>query len=182
VGKYLILGVALAALVGCSGGNADADGDGKISGKEASAEMATDGAIMMKAGEWETKVTFNSIDAKGLPAGAKDQMMAAMGEGVKVKSCLTKEQVEKPGADFFGSPEGSNCEFQQLKRLGNRMTVELTCKPDDKTVIANKMDGTFGEDSYNMNMEQKVSGTPVGDMTMKGQIQGKRLGDCPTAT
>jgi Protein of unknown function (DUF3617) len=177
--KYLILGLTAAALAACSGGDADANGDGKISGTEAKTEMASGGAMKMKAGEWETTVTFNSIDAKGLPAGAKDQMMAAMGKGVTVKSCLTQEQVDKPGADFFGTPQGSNCEFQQLDRSGNSMKVEMTCKPDEKTTLTSKMDGTFAETSYTMTMEQKASGMPTGDMTMKGKIEGKRLGDCP---
>jgi Protein of unknown function (DUF3617) len=102
-----------------------------------------------------------------------------MGKGVTVKSCLTQEQVDKPGADFFGSPEGSNCTFEQLDRSGNSMKVAMTCKPDGKTVITNKMDGTFAETSYSPTMEQKTSGTPLGDMTMKGKIENKRLGDCP---
>jgi Protein of unknown function (DUF3617) len=57
--------------------------------------------------------------------------------------------------------------------------VEMTCKPNGTTVITNKMNGTFSETSYSMAMEQKVSGTPMGDMTIKGKIEGKRLGDCP---
>jgi Protein of unknown function (DUF3617) len=177
--NYIILAAAAMAISGCSGGDADANGDGKISGAELKTEMASGGAMKMKAGQWETTIAFSSVDAKGLPAGAKDQMMAAMGKGVTVKSCLTQEQVDKPGADFFGSPEGSNCEFQQLDRSGNNMKVEMTCKPNGATVLASKMNGTFSETSYSMTMEQKVSGTPMGDMTMKGKIDGKRLGDCP---
>jgi len=30
-----------------------------------------------------------------------------------------------------------------------------------------------------MNMEQKTSGTPMGEMKMKGRIEGKRIGECP---
>jgi hypothetical protein len=44
---------------------------------------------------------------------------------------------------------------------------------------ASKMEGSFQAESYSMTMEQKASGTPMGEMTMKGKIDGKRLGDCP---
>ena len=46
-------------------------------------------------------------------------------------------------------------------------------------VIASKMDGSFEAETYSMTMEQKTSGTPMGAMTMKGKIEGKRIGDCP---
>jgi hypothetical protein len=30
-----------------------------------------------------------------------------------------------------------------------------------------------------MTMEQKSGGTPMGDLTMKGKVEGKRIGECP---
>ncbi len=176
--KIFATGCAIALLAGCSG-DADKNGDGKISAKEASNEMASGGAIAMKAGEWETKITFAKIDAKGMPEAAKGQMMASMGKGVTVKSCLTEEQVKNPGADFFGSPQESNCTFDQMDRSGNSMKVAMTCKPDGKTVVKSTMNGRFSAESYEMDIEQKTSGTPMGDIGMTGKITGKRLGDCP---
>jgi Protein of unknown function (DUF3617) len=106
-------------------------------------------------------------------------MKAAMGQGMTVKSCLTKEQAEKPGADFFGGDADSNCTFQQLDRSGDNMSVQMTCKPDGKTSIVSSMQGRFQAESYSMTMDQKMSGSPMGEMSMKGKIEGKRLGDCP---
>lgn len=176
--KTLAISCTVALLSACSG-NADSDGDGKISGSEARTEMASGGSMNMKPGQWETKISFSKVDAKDMPEAAKTQMLAMMGKGVTVKSCLTKEQIEKPGADFFGSSEGSNCTFDQLDRSGGNMKVAMTCKPDGKTVITNTMDGSFSGDSYTMDMQQKTSGTPMGDISMTGKIEGKRLGDCP---
>lgn len=169
---------AMLALSACSDKGADADGDGKVSNEEAQKELSQGGAVAMKPGLWEVKIKFDSIEAPGLPEAAKAQMTKAMTE-MSVKSCLTKEQAEKPGADFFGGDENSNCSFEQLNRSGNKMTVAMTCKPEGGITVASKMDGSFEGESYVMNMEQTTSGTPMGEMKMKGRIEGKRIGECP---
>lgn len=178
--KLIIGGAACAmlALSACSDRGADADGDGKVSQDEAQKELSQGGAVAMNPGLWEVKIAFDSIEAPGMPEAMKAQMTKAMGE-MSVKSCLTKEQAEKPGADFFGGDADANCTFEQLNRSGNKMTVAMTCKPAGGMTVASKMDGSFAGDSYTMNMEQKTSGTPMGEMKMKGRIEGKRIGDCP---
>lgn len=176
--KILVLGAVALLLSACSDKGADSDGDGKVSQAEAQKELAQGGSMAMKPGMWEVKIKFDSLDAPGMPTQVKDQMTKAMNE-MSVKSCLTKEQAENPGADFFGGDVGSNCSFQQLNRSGNNMTVQMTCKPDGGVTIASKMEGSFAAETYSMKMEQKTSGTPMGDMTMKGRIEGKRIGDCP---
>ena len=176
--NLLTAGALLMALAACSS-NADQNSDGKISADEASKEMAAGGAMKMKPGLWETKISFSKIEGKGIPETAKKQMLDAMGKGMTVKSCLTKEQTDKPGADFFGTPKDANCEYQQLDRTGSNMKVTMTCKPDGKTIVTSTMNGSFSDESYSMAMKQKTSGTPMGDMDMAGTIEGKRLGDCP---
>ena len=51
--------------------------------------------------------------------------------------------------------------------------------PRNSFTVASKMDGRFEGETYSMTMEQKTSGTPMGEMTMKGHIEGRRIGDCP---
>ena len=41
------------------------------------------------------------------------------------------------------------------------------------------MRDSFAAESYSMTMDQKTEGTPMGAMTMKGKIEGRRIGDCP---
>ncbi len=176
--KLLILGAATLALMGCSKQGADTDGDGQVSKEEAQKELSSGGAMAMKPGMWEVKIKFDSLEAPKMPEAARAGMSKAMNE-VSVKSCLTKEQVEKPGADFFGGDAGSNCTFQQIDRSGDKMSVQMTCKPQGSNVMTSKMEGSFAAETYSMTMEQKTSGTPMGDMTMKGRIEGKRIGDCP---
>lgn len=179
--QWLIIGAATAliTLSACSNKGADADGDGKVSSAEAQKELAQGGAMAMQPGLWEVKLNFESIDGPKLPPAAKDQMLKAMGGGMTVQSCLTKEQAEKPGVDFFGGDAQSNCSFAKLDRNGNDISVEMTCQPQGGISIVSKMDGSFAKESYVMKMEQKTGGTPMGEMTMKGKIEGKRIGECP---
>ena len=177
--KYLIVGIAAMAIAACSDKGADTDGDGKVTAAEVKVEMADGGAMVMQPGEWETKVTFATIDGDGLPPQAAEMMKAKMAEGTTSKSCLTKEQVEKPDSDFFGAPPEANCTFEDLNRSSTTMKVSMTCKPGGDMIIKSKMDGKFGATSYAMDIEQTTQGAPMGSINMKGKIEGKRVGDCP---
>lgn len=177
--KYLIVGIAAMAIAACSDKGADTDGDGKVTNAEAKAEMAKGGAMVMEPGEWETKVTFSTVEGKGLPPQAAESMKAKMAEGSTSRSCLTKEQVEKPDADFFGAPPEANCTFEELDRSSTAMKVSMTCKPGGNMVLKSKMDGKFGATSYTMAIEQTTEGAPMGAINMKGKVEGKRIGDCP---
>ena len=177
--KLVLMSVAFLAIGACSGKGADSDGDGKISTKEASTEMAQGGATAMKPGQWEIKISVSDFAAPGIPAAAMATMKANAMKGITTQSCMTKEQVEKPGADFFGGVKEGNCEFNKLDRSGNTMSIAMTCKPGGKMISNIVMDGSFAAESYSMNMTQKVEGSPMGTVDMKGTIAGKRLGDCP---
>jgi hypothetical protein len=172
---FLALTFCVAA---CSGGGDD-NGTATDKTGDVAATQKSMSAFTVKPGLWETKVTFTTVEAKGLPEAAKQQMVAAMGKGITLKNCVTKEQSEKPGAEFFGSPSSSNCSIDNMDAADGKMAMALTCKPDAKTVITSSMNGQFGDDSYTMNVQQKTSGTPMGDLITAGMIEGKRLGDCP---
>lgn len=177
--KFLILGAAALAISACSDKGADTDGDGKVSTAEAKTEMEAGGAMAMKPGQWEVKISFDKVEAPGIPEAAAKQMKAQMGKGITQRSCMTKEQSEKPGTDFFGAPAEANCTFEELDRSGNAMKVAMTCKPAGNLTVKSKMDGRFGAESYTMNIEQSTEGTPMGAVKMTGKIEGKRIGDCP---
>lgn len=177
--KYLVIAAAAFALSACSDKGADADGDGKISGAEAKAEMSKGGAMAMKAGLWEVKIGFDKIDAPGVPANLQGKMKEQMGKGMTQQSCLTQAQIDKPGGDFFGAPAEANCTFDELSRSGNSMKVAMTCKPGGNMTVKSKMEGQFAAETYTMNIEQATEGTPMGAVKMMGKIEGKRTGDCP---
>ena len=172
----MTLGCLLMTLAACSGGEKNAAQ--KADASEAGVAKAASATMQIKPGLWETKITFKSIEAKGLPEAARSQMLKAMGSGVTVKSCLTKEQASNPGAEFFGSAKGSNCSVRSREVSGNAVSIAMTCKPDGKTVIESKMTGTFSENSYTMDVNQKTTGTPMGDLVTAGDVEGKWLGEC----
>ncbi len=158
--KLILMSLAMLAITGCS--KNDAEG----------------GAMEMKPGEWEVKIDFSSIEGAGIPEAAKAAIKEQVSKASTSKSCLTKEQAEKPGSGMFGSPEGSNCTFAKFERTGGKMSIDMTCKPAGMT-LKSKMDGSFGADQYTMTMEQTMEGLPAGAITMKGTINGRRLGECP---
>ncbi len=177
--KFLILGVAALAISACSDKGADADGDGTISDAEATAEMGKGGAMAMKPGQWEVKISFDKIEAPGVPANMQGKMKEQMGQGMTQQSCLTQAQVDKPGGDFFGAPAEANCTFDAISRADNAMKVSMTCKPGGNMTVKSKMDGKFAAETYTMTIEQATEGTPMGAVKMTGKIEGKRVGDCP---
>lgn len=177
--KFLILAAAVLAISACSDKGADADGDGKITDAEAKAEMGSGGKMAMKPGQWEVKISFDKIDAPGVPAAAQTKMKEQMGKGMTQTSCLTQAQVDRPGGDFFGAPEEANCTFDALSRSGDAMNVAMTCKPGGSLVVKSKMEGAFAADTYSMDIEQSTEGTPMGAVKMTGKIEGKRIGECP---
>jgi hypothetical protein len=177
--KFIIITVAALALAACSDKGADADGDGKITDAEAKAEMGSGGKMAMKPGQWEVKISFDKIEAPGMPANLQGKMKEQLGSGMTQRSCLTQEQVDKPGGDFFGAPAEANCTFDDLSRSGDAMKVAMTCKPAGNVVVKSKMDGKFAAETYTMNIEQSTEGTPMGAVKMTGKIEGKRVGECP---
>ena len=126
---FLALTFCVAA---CSGGGDQSSNAADKTGDVVATQKSMP-AFTVKPGLWETKVTFTTVDAKGLPEAAKQQMVAAMGKGITVKNCVTKEQSEKPGAEFFGSPNSSNCSIDKMDAADGKMAMALTCKPDAKT-------------------------------------------------
>lgn len=177
--KFVLMGAAMLALSACSEKGADADGDGKITNAEAETEMTTGGAMEMKPGLWEVKISFSKIEAPGAPTEMQAKMKAQLGKGMTQRSCLTKEQVDKPGMEFFGAPAGANCNFDELDRSAGGVKMSMTCKPNGALVMKSKMDGKFAAETYTLNIEQNTEGAPMGAIKMNGKIEGKRVGDCP---
>ena len=169
----------LALLAACSDGGADADNDGTITSEEVAAEAASGGDITMRAGQWEHTIEFTELDMPGVPAGMQDMLKQQMGSGVTTTTCMTQEEAEKPNADFFGGEGQDNCTYEEFDRSGNKMTLRMTCDAGNGGTAKVAMDGEFGADSFSLSMDNTMSGGPTGDVTMKGTVSGRRLGDCP---
>jgi hypothetical protein len=177
--KFFLLSAAALALSACADKGADTNGDGKISDAEAATEMADGGAMAMKPGLWEVKISFDKIEAPGASAAMQETLKTQMGQGVTQRSCLTQAQVDTTGMEFFGAPPEANCTFEALDRSTAGVKMAMTCKPAGPIIVKSKMDGKFSAETYIMSIEQNTDGTPMGAVKMTGKIEGKRVGDCP---
>lgn len=177
---YAIALLAGVLVAGCSGGDdgADRDGDGAISAEEIRAEVESGPQIALKPGKYEQTMRMTEFDMPGLPEEAKAMVKSRMGQTIKVTHCLTEEQAKKPDADFFGGMQDGDCEFKRFDRDGNRLSMEMSCKTGKGGTATMVMDGGFEPEGYALDMEQNVSGGPMGSMRIKGKVESRRIGDC----
>ncbi|KPM18430.1 DUF3617 domain-containing protein [Citromicrobium bathyomarinum] len=180
----LAASACLALLAACSDGasdNADkADADGKLTSEEMASEVAAAGdEITMRPGQWENTIEFTEFDIPGVPEKMKDFMTKQMGSAMTTTSCLTQEEADRPNAGFFGGEKNDNCTYDKFDHAGGNLTLRMTCATDEGGTAKIAMDGKFGDESFTLTMDNRISGTRAGDVTMKGTVTGKRIGDCP---
>ncbi|VAV93449.1 hypothetical protein MNBD_ALPHA04-1886, partial [hydrothermal vent metagenome] len=101
------------------------------------------------------------------------------GRTTTTKSCITKEQAENPGAEFFAAQDKTSCEVKKFDMNGGSVSSEMSCSnmgaPGDMNMM---MDGQYGPSSYDMTMSMK-GGAAGMKMNMTAKSSGKRIGDCP---
>ncbi|PHR19178.1 MAG: hypothetical protein COA41_08330 [Sphingopyxis sp.] len=176
--KLLVSVAAICLMTGCSDNGADKDGDGKITADEVAEEM---NEVKLEPGEWENTVEIVDVAIEGLPAGAPAGIMDSMkGQTTTTKSCITKEQADNPGAEFFAAQEETNCEVKKFDMSGGSVSSEMACSnmggsPGNMTLA---MEGEYGPSSYAMTMT--MDGGAAGmKMKISSKSSGKRIGDCP---
>ena len=177
--KNLLVSVAAICLIaGCSDNGADRDGDGKITADEVAEEM---NRVTLEPGEWENTVEIVDVKIDGLPDGVPSSVMDSMkGKVTTSKSCITKEEAENPGAQFFAAQEKTNCEVKKFDMSGGAVSSEMSCSnmggaPGSMTMA---MDGQYGPSSYDMTMNMNGGASGV-KMNISAKSSGKRIGNCP---
>jgi hypothetical protein len=167
------------ALAACSGGDADSDGDGAITGDEMAREMAQGPNISMEPGEWEQSVSFTELDMPGAPEAMKDMMRQSMSAKVTSTTCLTADQVDNPGAEFFAGKGQGSCSYDEFDRSGSHIKLSMTCADEGGTKNVIAMEGDFTPTAYTFDIDTTLQGGEAGSMAMKGKVSAKRLGECP---
>lgn len=140
-------------------------------------------AVKLQPGQWETTVEILDVKMEGLPEGAPAGMMNNMiGTTTTVKSCITKEQAEKPNADFLSAQKDANCTYSSFDMSGGLIKAAMSCSGKDRPgELKLNMTGKYGTDSYEMNQEMNMAGFQPGmSMAMKSKVTGRHIGDCPT--
>ena len=173
---------SLALLTACSDGGAEADAgadeDVAIAEEDAVVDAAADDAVQLRAGQWENTIEFTEFDVPGVPQSMKDMLTKQMGRSITTKACITQDQAEKPDAGFFGGEKNENCTYDTFDRTGNNLSLRMTCDAGNGGTARFSMDGEYDADSFILRMDNVISGTEAGDVTMKGTITGKRIGEC----
>lgn len=147
---------------------------------------ATQDAVKLEPGKWETTVNIVSVEGPGLPAGMADAMKQQM-KAQKVETCLTPEQAARPPQDMLGAAK--NCTYEKFEMSGGKMDGTMVCKgmpgSSGPTEMRASMSGKFASTSYDVTSEATMTmpampGGPAGGgkVTTKTQVVGKRLGAC----
>ena len=149
---------------------------------------ATQNAVKMQPGQWQTQIKFVSVDVPGMPKAQADMMgqqMAKMSE-TTAETCVTPEMVNKPPSEMFGGKAGGGCTYDKFELAGGKLDSVMSCKPQAGGEMKATTSGTIDSTSYELASDTTMSGMPGmpggGKMTMKTQIIGKRVGDCTAQT
>jgi hypothetical protein len=179
--KWIWAAAGAALLIGCTDRGADKDGDGKITDEEVASEISS---VKLEPGQWENVVEFVDIKIDGTPAGVPADMLKSMTESMKgrkqtSKSCITAEQAENPGAEFFAAQEKTQCDVKKFTMTGGDIDAQMSCKNIDAPGVMNMtMQGQYGPSSYDMtmNMNSDVQGMKF---IISAKSSGSRIGACP---
>ena len=128
-------------------------------------------------GQWEQTVTLVEINAPGMPPQIAEAMKKQMGTSQVNKSCLTPEQAKRPREDFFTGAE-KNCRYDHFKWGDGKVDLKLLCKEEQATRTM-ELTGNYEPNAYQMAMTARSQGGPPDQsMTMKMQVDAKRVGEC----
>jgi hypothetical protein len=173
--KHIIIAAAGAILVaGCSGGEADVDGDGEITAKEVAAKAKAEG-VRPQPGLYKATVTMTGLDIPGLPEG-----MEGHGAGATTTSenCLTAEDVDKGFEELVKQGQQGECSYESFNLDGGKLDAVMLCKtPEGSARMA--MSGTTTPTSSEYTATTKMNFEGVGEGTMNFTVKHERIGDCP---
>ena len=143
-------------------------------------EAGSSGSARFEPGAWEAKLTLENVSAPGVPPQMVDMMRKSIAERGATTTCLTKEQADKPAADFFTGKQSEECRYDHFRMRGGKIDAKLTCQQQGATQVMS-MQGDYSPTSYQMRMaaETKVAeaGGP-GNMTVTMRVDARRTGEC----
>jgi hypothetical protein len=173
--KRIIMAAAGAALLaGCSGGNADADGDGEVSMKEAAKKADAQG-LKPEPGQYKATITMTGMEIPGMPAE-----MAGHGAGMTTTSeyCLTQAEVDKGFEEMMKRGQNGECSYETFNLDNGKMDAVMVCKtPEGEARMT--MDGTVTPTSSDFTATMAMQVPEMGEGTMTFTAKHERIGDCP---
>jgi hypothetical protein len=107
----------------------------------------------IRPGQWQSTMTIQEMDMPGMPPETQDQMKKM----------------------FAGNDQ---CRYDHFTMGGGKIDAQMHCNQQGTTQTMT-MAGTYGPESYAMQMTSKTEGGPAGEpMSMKMKVEAKRIGEC----
>jgi hypothetical protein len=176
-----LLPLAAAILLAACGGDADADGDGKLSAAEVADEA--DDLIQPKPGQYRSTLELLEFDAPGMPAGAKEQMQRIFESGLAEGNtfCMTAADAEKNGAEqMVKNLAESDCEMSSFNVSGGNVSADMQCAGQGGTSNRVQMEGQMSAEGSTMTMDMNQTIPNMGETHMKMRVTSQRIGECTT--
>lgn len=172
--RIIMAAVATALMAGCSGGNADADGNGEVSMKEAAKKAEAEG-LKPEAGQYKAVITMTGMEIPGMPAD-----MAGHGAGMTTTTeyCLTQEEVDKGFEEMMKRGQNGECAYESFNLADGKMDAVMVCKtPEGEARMT--MNGTVTPTSSDFIASMAMQVPEMGEGKMTFTAKHERIGDCP---
>lgn len=166
------LAISLALLAGCKKASVEAH---DATPEEVASQVAASD-LRPQAGRWEGSFKLEKMDISGVPADAQAMMQKAVGKVHTYSSCLTKEEAEKPAANFFGGAN-KGCKYDHFSMSGGKLDAKLFCTGQGAQMTM-MMNGTYSGTAYTMH-STATGEMPGGQkMTTVSSMESHRVGEC----
>lgn len=173
--KPIIIAAAGAALLmGCSGGETDADGNGMISAEEVAAKAQAEG-VKPEPGLYKSTIVMTGINIPGMPPGMEGH---GGGQTITSEDCLTEDEVDKGFEELLKQGQTGECSYETFNLAGGAMDAVMVCKTAEGEARMT-MTGTTTATTAEFTAETKMNFEGVGEASMSFTGKHERVGDCP---
>jgi hypothetical protein len=167
--------VAALVLTGCSGGgDADTDGDGKVSLGEAAGAARAQG-LVPEPGQYKATITMAGIDIPGLPPE-----MAGHGSGMTTTTeyCLTPKDVAEGFEEMLKRGQNGECAYERFNLDGGNIDAVMVCDTPQGSARM-EMTGTATPTGSDFDATMAMDFDGAGEGTMRFTARHERIGNCP---
>ena len=174
--RMAMIGLMGALVTGCSGGNADADGDGTVTAEEIVSKVEAEG-IQPEPGQYKATITMTAMEIPGMPAD-----MAGHGTGMTTTTeyCLTEEDVAEGFEEMMKRGQNGECSYESFNLDGGKFDAVMVCKtPEGDARMSMEGSATPTTSDFTATMAMQVPEMGEGSMTFAAKHE--RIGDCPAS-